>query len=395
MEFQNIRIKTDLLVMKQSILIGFAILLLAACQQNTTVIPEKLEDKKDLLAKKEADLKLLQDEIAVLKNEIEKVEPPKEKRRKLVTAIPVAKKNFQHFVEIQGTVQAEDYVNVTSEVPGRLVRMNLKEGENVRKGQLVASIDMEQIDKQIAELKTSLGLATDVYERQKRLWDQNIGSEIQYLQAKNNKERLEKSLETIRFQQTKSNVYAPISGVVEAVYLKGGEVTSPGLPIVQLLNTNKVKVVAAVPENYLKAVKKGEEVTINFPALNIEKKARVSRIGTTINAANRTFDVEVDLPNADGLFKPNLLAEMLIQDLEIKDAVTIPLTVLQQDVSGENYVYIIEKTPDGDIAKKVAIETGDSYDGEIVVTKGLTGTETLVGEGARGLAEGELISSGK
>jgi membrane fusion protein (multidrug efflux system) len=309
----------------------------------------------------------------------------------LVSTIPVAKKDFQHFVDIQGTVQSDDYVNVTSEVPGRILQMNWKEGQYVRKGQLVASLDMEQVDKQIAELNKSLELAQDVYERQKRLWDQDIGSEMQFLQAKNSKERLEKSLETVKFQMTKAKVYAPISGVVEMVNLKSGEVAAPGVPIVQILNTNKVKVVAAVPENYLQAVKKGEEVVIRFPALNMEKKARISRIGTTINPTNRTFEVEVDLVNKKELFKPNLLAQMMINDISIKDAVTIPLVLLQQDVSGKSFVYITEKTKEGNAAKKVFVETGDSYNDDIVITKGLTGTEVLIGEGSRGIANRELI----
>lgn len=377
--------------MKQSTLIFVIALLFSACGNAPKETPTDLAGRKALLAEKETTLNQLQSEIAALKAEIEKEEPPKEKKRRLVTTVPVTKKDFQHFVEIQGTVQSDDYVNVTSEVPGRIMQMNLKEGQNVRKGQLVASIDLEQIDKQIAELNTSLELAVDVFERQKRLWDQNIGSEMQFLQAKNNKERIEKSLETIKFQQTKSKVYAPISGVVEMVNLKGGEVAAPGVPIVQILNTNRVKVVAAVPENYLQAVKKGEEVMINFPALTMEKKARISRIGTTINPANRTFEVEVDLQNSKGIFKPNLLAEMLINDISMKGAITIPLDLLQQDVSGQSYVYIAAKTDEGQAAKKIFVETSDSYDNEIVVTKGLTGNETLIGEGSRGIAEGELI----
>ena len=139
-------------------------------------------------------------------------------------------------------MQSDDYVNATSEVAGRILNLNVQEGQFVSKGQIIAKLDLEQVNKQIAELETSLDLANDVYDRQKRLWDQNIGSEMQYLQAKNNKERLEKSLETIKFQLTKGSVYAPISGTVEKVIVKSGEVTAPGAPIIQILNTNQVKV---------------------------------------------------------------------------------------------------------------------------------------------------------
>lgn len=217
--------------------------LLVACggPAGKQVYPEDLAGKKALLKEKRQEVKELQDLVAQLEGEIEELSPATEKARRLVTSTKVSRQDFSHFVEIQGSVQADDLIAATSEVGGRIIQLNVKEGQFVKKGQLVAKLDLEQLNKQIAEIEKSLELANTVYERQKRLWDQNIGSEIQYLEAKNGKERLEKSLETLRFQLEKANVYSPASGIVEMVITQSGEITAPGAPIFQILNTRDRK----------------------------------------------------------------------------------------------------------------------------------------------------------
>ncbi|MDF1867577.1 MAG: efflux RND transporter periplasmic adaptor subunit [Saprospiraceae bacterium] len=353
--------------------------------------PEDIEGKKTLLTAKKDSLRTIEKDIAKLVSEIAKLEPNKKKPRELVTLQKVEKIDFQHFIEIQGSVQSDEYVNASSEVGGRIIDLRVREGQTINKGALVAKLDLEAVQKQIAELEKSMELAVDVYERQKRLWDQNIGSEIQYLQAKNNKERLEKSLETINYQLTKAEVYAPSSGVVEMVNIKAGEMVSPGMPIITILNTYKVKVVANVPETYIKAIGRGEEVTIKFPALDTEKRARVTRIGNIINPANRTFEVEVEMANPKGLYKPNLLAIMMVNDNTYKDVPTVPIEMVQQEVSGRSFVYIKSEGADGSFAKKVYVKTGDNYDGKIVITEGLIGGEEILVDGARVVAENALI----
>ncbi|MFT5166061.1 MAG: membrane fusion protein (multidrug efflux system) [Saprospiraceae bacterium] len=368
------------------------VLLAIACQPEATY-PVDLAGKQVLLKEKEKELKELNKLIGKLEQEVDSLDPnsKKEKPRTLVTTQKVERKTFERFVNIQSNVQSDDIVMASSETGGRLISVTVEEGTNVRKGQLIAKVDMEGVDKQIAELNKSLELAADIYDRQKRLWDQNIGSEIQYLQAKNGKERIEKSLETTKFQLTKANVYAPISGVVDMVYLKSGEMAGPGVPIAQIISTGTVKVVADVPEKYLKAIKRGEMVTIKFPALDMETKAKVSLIGNTINPANRTFKVEVNVPNQKSLLKPNLLANMLLNDFTQKDAVVVPLELVQQEVSGRSYVYIKGVNEEGEHAKKMMVETGESYEGGIIILSGLEGGEEIIVRGARGLAKDELI----
>ena len=348
--------------------------------------------QKEFLKTKREEVRALNKLIAQVESEIETLDPNQaEKAKKLVTTNVVGKKDFKHFVEIQGSVQADDMVDVTSETAGRVINLRVKEGDLIRKGQLVAKLDLEALKKQMAELEKSLELANTVFERQSRLWEQNIGSEIQYLEAKNTKERLEKSMETLNFQLSKSDVYAPISGVVERVIVQSGELASPGFPIVQILNTNKLKVVANVPENYLKAVRQGEKVNVSFPALELEQEARVSLIGRMIDPSNRTFTVEAKVSGNSQLIKPNLLAIMMINDFSQDNVVTIPVELVQQEVGGKSYVFVKDSSNDGDIAKKVYIQTGRSFDNEIVVSSGLNGGEEIIIDGARNISNDELI----
>lgn len=367
--------------------------LVMACQPEKLSHEDYLKQQQTLLKEKQKELRELTKSIGKLEHTIDSLNPnsQEDKPKTLVTTQTVERQNFERFIDIQSNVQSDDVVMASSETGGRLLNVTVKEGSYVKRGQLIANVDMEGVNKQINELNKSLELAVDVYDRQKRLWDQNIGSEIQYLQAKNNKERIEKSLETVSYQLTKANVYAPTSGVVDIVFLKTGEMAAPGAPIVQILNTSLVKVVADVPEKYLTAVKRGETVNIRFPALDREMKAKVSLIGSSINPANRTFKVEVNIPNKDGLLKPNLLASMLIKDFSSKDVVVIPLELVQQEVGGSFFVFIKDQTPEGVVAKKVIVETGESYDGDIIITKGLKGGESLIVDGAIGLANNELI----
>ncbi len=368
--------------------------LLAACSapQPEEGIPEDLDGKKSLLKEKRAELQQLTTVIDELEREIAAQDPSISRQQKsLVTTTQIVKKDFEHFAEIQGNVEADDLINVTSETPGIILELPWKEGDYIKKGQLVARLDLEQIKKQIAEIDKSLELANIVYERQSRLWEQNIGSELQYLEAKNNKERLEKTKETLEYQLTKAEIHSPVSGVVEVAVLKSGELASPGAPIIQILNPNQLKVVADVPENLLTSVKRGDQVSIQYPALNEEQTARVSQIGRTIDQANRTFEVEVNVGNYKGLLKPNLLAVMLINDYTNEDAVIIPLDVIQQEVGGKKFVFISVEGDEGEVAKKVYVTTGESYRGSIVITSGLNGGESLIIEGARGLANNEAI----
>jgi len=366
-----------------------------ACQQTARVeeVPTDLAGKKSSLKDKQKQFKKLEAEINALEADIIKMDPSIKKEATLVTIDTIQKSSFQRYATLQGNIIAEDLVNASSEIGGRILDIYVREGQSVSRGQLIAKIDLEVIQKQIAEIETSLDLANTVYERQKRLWDQNIGSEIQYLQAKNNKERLEKSLESIQFQLSKQNVYSPSSGVVEREVRQAGELTSSGGPIIQILNTNKVKVVVDAPESYLGIVKRGDYVDIKIPALEKEFKARISLLGRMIDPANRTFKIEVKLNNSSGIYKPNLAAEMLVKDLEIDDVLVVPINLVQQEVSGDKFVYVIDDPNASELnSRKVYISTGENYEDNVIVEEGLSEGDLIIIKGARQISNKELIS---
>lgn len=365
--------------------------LLVSCSpsQGGNEIPEDIAEKKALLKAKRAEAKALESFIDSLQQAIYVQDPSSKREEKvLVKTTKLEKKEFNHYVEVQGTVMSDDFVDISSEVAGRILSLNVKEGQGVKKGQLIATIDPTAIKKQIAELETSLELAQTVYERQKRLWDQQIGSEVQYLEAKNGVDRLNKNLELLNLQLDKTSIYAPVSGEVERVVLQSGELASPGMPIIMMLNMSKLKVVVDLPETYLKTVKKGEQIGVHFPALGEEMNLKVSRVGNMINSGNRTLPVELSLSGANSRkVKPNLLALAKINDLTVAEAITVPIELVQQEIGGKDYVLILN----GGKAKKMYVKTGESYDGKILITEGLNGDETIIVEGARGLLDGVAV----
>lgn len=372
-----------------SILMVFVLL---SCQSTTTEeMPEDLASLKALLQEKKMSQKELNDEISMLEEKIISMDASIVESAKLVTLIKPEKKDFKHYVTIQGNVKSDDIVNASSEIGGRIVELLTEEGKYVKNGQLIATVDMESVTKQIAEVEKSLELADEVFERQSRLWEQKIGSEIQYLQAKNNKERLEKSLETLNFQLTKADVHAPISGVVDMVFLKEGELAAPGAPIIKILNTSRLKVVADAPENLLGSINLGNQVQVIFPALGDTVDTRISMIGRSIDAANRTFEIEMNVPSKGGLLKPNLLAEIRVNDFTQEDVFTIPLELVQQEVGGKDFIMVAKKEGDKLVAEKLYVTTGDSDGGEIIIESGLSEDHDLVMTGARGLANHEVI----
>lgn len=355
-------------------------------------LPNDLEALKTLRRDKVAEIKKMNSELEEIDLKIYEVDVNRVVLRKLVTSKKVEKQTFEHFSTVQGAVESDDIVSISSEIGGKLTAMYLKEGQPVKKGQLVAKLDMESLNKQAAELQSQLDLAEDVYERQKRLWDQKIGSEVQYLQAKNAVDRLKKGMETIDYQLTKANLYAPISGVVDLVNLKSGETAGPGTPIAIILNTYNLKMVADVPENYLGKIRRGDRVKVNFPALHREIEANVSLLGRKIDPTNRTFKVEVNLRNRDGQLKPNLLAELTFQDYSIKDVIVIPQAMVQQEVTGKFFVFVKGNKDRELVAEKRYVVSGESFEGDVVIESGLEIGDEMIDEGALGLSENDLIT---
>jgi len=381
-------------------LITLSVITFALGCKNASTETNTLEEKKALLLEKTNQIVVLESEAKILQDEIAKADPKQELSVLQVTTMTVIKQDFNRYVELQASVITDDIYNVSSEMGGRITFMKAKEGDKVSKGQLIASVDVESMDRQKDEILKSLDLANEVYDRQKRLWDQNIGSEVQYLQTKNSKERLEKSIQTLNTQLKKKNVYAPITGIVDKVYLKQGEMSGPSVPIVTIINTTKVKVVADAPETFLGKVKVGEKVAISFPALAKEVTEKVTQLGRTIDPANRTFKIEIAMNNTNGELKPNLLSVIKVNDYTEKNALFIPVDLIQQEVSGKKYLYIVKNENNKKVALKTYITTGESAHNEIVITTGLSANDEIIVKGAKSVSEGqplitELVPSDK
>ena len=374
--------------MKNITYILLAAILLASCGAKET---DDLAGKKKQLAEKKSELKALQSEIDLLREEILVLEPPREKAPVLIKSEAVQPVDFERYTDVQASLASDDVVFASSEMGGRIVTMTAKEGQYLQRGALVATVDLQTLKDQKAELETGMSLAKDVYDRQKRLWDQKIGSEIQYLQAKNGYERLQKSLEVLNTQIKKANVYAPISGVVDKEFLQAGEMSAPGAPIIQIFNPNKLKITADVPETYLGKIRKGDKVKVSYPALGIEVEKRISLVGRTIDPSNRTFKVEVNTDNMGGKLKPNLLAEISFNDYSQKDAIAVELPLIQEEVSGKKYVYTVANEGGKTVARKKYVEIGESSEGNVIVSSGLAAGDKIITDGARSVSEGALV----
>lgn len=366
--------------------------LLYACAPGAEEGGQDLASKQNSLTEKKNQLKTLQDDIKKLEDELAELLPPKEEKKFPVNVLPLKKETFISYAKIQGTIMTDNVVMASSETGGRIMSMSVNEGDYVNAGQLIATMDAGIVQDQLNEIQTRLDLAKTMFERQERLWNQKIGSEMQFLQAKSNVESLEKSMATLRTQMGKKDVIAPMSGYADRIFLKQGEMASPGMPIIQILNTGSVKIVADVPESYLSSVKRGDYVDVYFPAIDKEMKKKITLVGRSIDPANRTFKIEMASGNPGGILKPNLLAELNIVEQKISDQVIIPLEVIQQEVTGKRYVYVVNDSDQKMTrARKVYVDSGDSYDNRVVITEGLMGDERLIVAGVQDLLPNSAI----
>lgn len=362
--------------------------LLSACGGSNNL--ENLKKEKVALQSRinnlKTDLSDIEEQIAKLDN------TPANDKLELVTVIKLEGTEFKHYVEAQGKTYSEDNVMVTTDMGGLVKAVYVTEGQYVTKGQTLIQLDNAVISNQLAELQTGISLAKEVYEKRKRLWEQNIGSEIEFLQAQNNYNSLLDKKATIQTQLGKASIKAPINGYIETINLKLGEMASPGAPACQVVNNKKMEIRVDLPENYLGVAKKGNEILVEIPALNLERKATIKSVGQTVNSYNRSFQVIATIDNNDNQLKPNMLAKVKLTDEAIKDAIVLPTNLLQEASSGYFVYLAVKDSVSNDyVAHKQYIEVGDSYGGKIVVKSGIQSGDVVIDKGFRNVLEGQII----
>lgn len=353
---------------------------------------DSLAEKKEQLAQLKKEKSDLENKIGQLEAEIAASDSSASSEQKVKTVVTTAVKaeEFRHFVSVQGQLEAENNVMVTSKMPGMVTNIRVKEGDMVKQGQVLAILDDEVLRKSIDEVKIGLEQVNILYDKQKQLWDQKIGTELQYLQLKNQKESLEKKLETLKTQLGQSVVSAPFSGVIDAIYIKAGSMASPGVPLMQLVNTNSLKATAKVPDSYVAYIKEGDKVNIEFPDLKKTIEASVNYVGRIVDPISRTFKIEVRLTGQSQDLKPNLLALVHINDKTIPKAVVIDENIVQATETGK-IVFVAEEQNGKKIARQKLVSTGLSYRGKVEIVSGLQPGDQLITVGFQDLYENQPI----
>jgi RND family efflux transporter MFP subunit len=367
-------------------------LVVAACGSTQTddSKAEKLREKLKALKKTYTETKAEIEEIEIELASLEK-KGPKDGLR-LVESLRLSPQLFEHYFEVQGNVKSQKNVLVVPESQGVILERLVEEGQAVSKGQVLARLDNELIRRNLEQVEKSYELAKELFVKQENLYKQKIGTEVQYLQAKNNKESLEKNIELLRTQLNKSNIVSPIDGVVDEIFQNKGEMAIMGNPFARVVDLSSVEVTAEIAENYLRQVKKGDSVKVSFPAINLEMPVRIERVGQFINPENRTFKISMKIQNNDNLLKPNTLALLKIRDFQKRNAVVVPSQYIQKSTSGQKFIYILIQEGDADVVKKVAISTGMTYREMTMIESGLQADAVIVTKGYSEVINGEKVN---
>lgn len=370
--------------MKRLLIVLAAIVVVASCSKpvadDEAAKRQQLKEYKQQMHELEGQIKTLEEELAAT----EEVEVVKVKVNELES------RPFEHFIEVTGEVEADLNINVSPESAGVIESILVSEGQWVSKDDVLAELNTQALERSQEEIQIQYDLAKTNYQRQKNLWDQNIGSEMQYLQAKTNMESLEKRLEGMKAQMDMAVIKAPVSGVVDVIYQKKGEIGSPQIPFAKVVNISDLKIYADVSESFLTKIEEGDPVTVTFPALKREKKARIDRIGNTIDPNNRTFRIRIDLQNPDRMIKPNLVSKIKIRDYAADSAIVIPSLYIKEDFVGE-YTYVVDTTNGEKVAQKVYVTTGISDNNITEIKKGLTEGMKIISEGYNQVSDGTVL----
>jgi RND family efflux transporter MFP subunit len=390
--------------MKQTILLTALAALFTACGNGpaNNDVAKKLAERdslKTVYLKVGKQLKDIEDWLALNDSTANRSLP-------LVSDLTLEQQPFTHYIDVHGVVKADESAALYALAGGRVASIRVKAGDRVKTGQVLITMDNDIVEKQIAQAEAGADLARTAYEKQKRLWDQHIGSEIQFLQAKTQKEQAEAGLAALHEQQRLSNVTAPFDGVVDEVMARVGDMAAPTMPVARVVNLTGVQIEADVSENYLKMVKAGAPVTVTFPSIGESFTAPLSHAGEYIDPANRTFKVNVVAPKSEAYMRPNLLGDLSIRDQHTDSALVLPSSAILEQMDGHAYVFVLGPAPQGRyvkdneaVAHKVLVNRLSEYKGMTQVEGETPGTlkpgDRIVTEGAKNVSDGQTVLVGK
>lgn len=367
--------------MKRFIFILSLTLLISSCGTS---------DKKAQLEKLKNEREQLDKQIKELELALNLDSNSSNKTKKMVSLDTAKLETFTTYIELQGKLDGEENVIATAQTPGVITHIYVEVGQSVKKGQVLAEIDATILKQSIAEIKTQLDYATTMYEKQKSLWEQNIGSEVQYLGSKTQKESMEKRLATLMEQIEMSKIKSPINGTIEELPVKIGQSVAPGMVVFRVINFSKAKVVLDVSETYASKIKNGDKAIVYFPDFAQETEARISFASKYINPNNRSFIAEIRLGSMSFPLRANMIAVVKINDYTKEKTITVPVNILQEGLN-ETYIMVAEKSGANYVAKKRIITTGVAYGGKIEVLSGIEENDLIIKIGYQNLNDNEII----
>ncbi|PHX61638.1 MAG: efflux transporter periplasmic adaptor subunit [Flavobacteriales bacterium] len=374
--------------MKKLVLIAASFLLIACGEKST----------EDLI--KDKNITELKNRKATIQSELEKIDAALLNGNKtpeteaLVSVITLKDTVFNHYLEIQGNVNTKDNILVQPEFSGTLTILNVKAGQLVSKGQILGKVDDAGMSQQLASIENQYALAKTTFERQKNLWDKKIGSEIQFLQAQAQMISAQKSVAQMRAQVAKTVIRAPFSGTIDEVFVERGQVVSSNPQgLMRIVNLSNMYVSTTVPETYIGKLKVGTAVDVFLTSLGKTYKGKVRQVASFINPSNRSFGIEVSVPNPDNLLRPNQVAQLKIIDYAISNAIVVPTNVVQEDGENNKFVFIATNiNGKKGVAKKVIVKIGQSSENGTEILSGLKTSDVIVAEGLNVIAEGTKLN---
>lgn len=385
--------------MKTIYTLVFASILFISCNKNKEVSVEAVIATNDIAkikAKKteiETKQQALDDQLKMLNTKLDALDT--NKKVPLITTFTAKQEVFTHYLELQGNVETKQNILVYPEMPGIIEAILVKDGQAVKKGDIIARIKDGGLSDQLSQLETQTELARTTFERQKRLWKQKIGSEMQYLQAKAQYEAQSKAVEQLKSQMEKTTVLAPFDGIIDDVFKEPGTVVAPGQgsEIFRVVNLSNMYITTEVPERYITNVTKNKDVKIAFPVLGLNVNSKIRQVGSFINPSNRSFKIEVPVNNKSGNIKPNLTARLQINDYTNSKAILIPQSIISENANGEQFVYVVKnkKANKEAVATRVVIKTGKTQGDVIEVTANLVVGDEIIQEGARSVNNGQTV----